>query len=393
MIKIVYYWFCKLLMLDLIIVKEHQRGLLFRNGKFVNMLLPGLHRFFNPSGQLAYEIADLNTLEFSSKYADTLVKQHPDVIARHFCLIDVSDQQVAIILVNGKMHAVLPPGTRKIFWKELYDLSVEFVNFTEQYDIPAARVIALSMLRSDAVLMQVVPEGYAGLLFKDGKFVKTVPAGVYGYWNAHKNIKMDIIDTRLQQVEIAGQEMLTQDRVSLRVTLICHFVIVDPVKARISVTNFGDMMYKEVQFGIREAVGAKPLDDLLSDKDALNTVVLAYVKDTLRDIGLDVRNIGVKDIILPGDMREIMNKVLEAKKLAEANQIKRREETAATRSLLNTAKLMENNPILMRLKELETLEKLTEHIGTLNVYSGFEGLLQQLSSMKNMAALPEQEKK
>lgn len=146
--------------------------------------------------------------------------------------------------------------------------------------------------------------------------------------------------------------------------------------------KYGDHLYKELQFGIREAVGAKTLDDLLADKDALNSVILGEVKPKLAEVGMDIRSIGIKDIILPGDMRDIMNKVIEAKKLAEANQIKRREETAATRSLLNTAKLMEDRPILLRLKELETLEKLAEKIGNLHVYGGFDKLLNDLVTLK-----------
>lgn len=82
----------------------------------------------------------------------------------------------------------------------------------------------------------------------------------------------------------------------------------------------------------------------------------------------------MKDVILPGEMKEILNRVVEAEKVAQANLIKRREETAATRSLLNTARLMDENPTLMRLKELETLEKVTAKIDKLTVYGGLEGV-------------------
>lgn len=84
---------------------------------------------------------------------------------------------------------------------------------------------------------------------------------------------------------------------------------------------------------------------------------------------------GVKDVILPGDMKEILNQVVEAEKVAQANVIRRREETAATRSLLNTAKLMDDNPTLLRLKELEMLEKVTEKVDRLTVFGGLDGVL------------------
>ena len=86
----------------------------------------------------------------------------------------------------------------------------------------------------------------------------------------------------------------------------------------------------------------------------------------------------MKDVILPGEMKEILNQVVQAEKAAQANVIKRREETAATRSLLNTAKLMEESPTLLRLKELETLEKVTEKIDKLTVFGGLEGVLSNL---------------
>ena len=87
---------------------------------------------------------------------------------------------------------------------------------------------------------------------------------------------------------------------------------------------------------------------------------------------------GVKDVILPGEMKTILNQVVEAEKIAQANLINRREETAATRSLLNTARLMEENPTLLRLKELETLEKVTEKIDKLTVFGGLEGVLKDM---------------
>ena len=99
-------------------------------------------------------------------------------------------------------------------------------------------------------------------------------------------------------------------------------------------------------------------------------------------LGVEVLGVGVKDVILPGEMKEILNGVVQAEKLAQANVIRRREEANATRSLLNTAKLVEQSPVLMRLKELEALEKVTEKIGKLTVFGGLDGVLKQLVSLK-----------
>jgi len=110
----------------------------------------------------------------------------------------------------------------------------------------------------------------------------------------------------------------------------------------------------------------------------LNQVITEGIRSRVSEYGISVASVGVRDIFLPGDMKTILNQVVEAEKSAEANLIKRREETAAIRSLHNTARMMENNPTLMRLKELEVLEKVTEQIGNISVYSGLEGIMNDL---------------
>jgi regulator of protease activity HflC (stomatin/prohibitin superfamily) len=97
---------------------------------------------------------------------------------------------------------------------------------------------------------------------------------------------------------------------------------------------------------------------------------------------MELLGVGVKDLILPGEMKDILNGVVQAEKTAQANVIRRREEANATRSLLNTAKLLEDSPVLLRLKELETLEKVTEKIDKLTVFGGLDGVLKQLVSIK-----------
>ena len=143
-----------------------------------------------------------------------------------------------------------------------------------------------------------------------------------------------------------------------------------------------DHLYKEVQFGLRGAVGTRTLDALLEDKEVIDKSVADYLKARFTSLAIAVKSVGVKDIILPGDMKELLGKVVEAEKVAQANVIRRREETNATRSLLNTAKVMESNAVALRLKELETLEKVTEKIGTISVYGGLDAVLNDLVRMK-----------
>src|SRR6202000_363429 len=117
-------------------------------------------------------------------------------------------------------------------------------------------------------------------------------------------------------------------------------------------------------------------------KSVLDAELRAYVDARLGETGIEVMELGVKDVILPGEIRALLNKVIEAERTAKANLIRRQEETAATRSLLNTAKLIESNPLLMRLKELEALEKLVEKVGRIDLHAsdggGFDALLDNL---------------
>ena len=116
----------------------------------------------------------------------------------------------------------------------------------------------------------------------------------------------------------------------------------------------------------------------LADKTSVDSVIASDVTEPLAAVGIDIKSVGIKDIILPGEMKDILNQVVLAEKTAQANNIRRREETAATRSLLNTAKLMEENPLLIRLKELETLEKVTDRVERLTVFGGLDGVLKDM---------------
>ena len=191
------------------------------------------------------------------------------------------------------------------------------------------------------------------------------------------------VDLRPQALEVTAQEILTKDRVGIRVTLTAFARIIDHEKAAQSSADASAALYRFIQFAIREAVAARTLDEILAARDTIDREVRAYVTERAAALGMEVGEIGVKDIILPGDVRDLLNKVVEAERIAKANIIRRQEETAATRSLLNTAKLMENNPLLLRLKELEALEKLVEKVGRIDLHTGagaggFDALLSNL---------------
>lgn len=367
-----------------IVIGDGERGLLYRNRRLTRVLSAGVYRFVDPLQRLTVAVHNIARAEYNGADAEVLMAQGGVMLAEHFVLADVGTQQVGLVLKNGKLEDVLTPGTRKLYWKDLVSVDVRLVSLAESLEVDAAvaaRLRQLGVLARVAVVVDVPVES-AGLLFIDSKLARTLVPGSYAFWNFQKNVAAEVIELRVQSLEVSGQELLTRDKVSLRVNLAASLRVIDPVAARTKVTKFGDYLYRELQYGLRKAVSAKTLDELLGDKASLDADIFAYVRGRVTELGIEVLGVGVKDVILPGDMKDILNSVVQAEKAAQANVIRRREEANATRSLLNTARLIEESPTLMRLKELEALEKVTEKIDKLTVFGGLDGVLKQLVSLQ-----------
>jgi regulator of protease activity HflC (stomatin/prohibitin superfamily) len=185
---------------------------------------------------------------------------------------------------------------------------------------------------------------------------------------------------RETMVDVSGQDIMTADKVTLRLNAVATYHVVDARKAVTSVDDLRQTMYRETQLALRAVLGARELDQFLADKDTVAGEVEALLRKRAVELGVEIVSVGVRDVILPGDMKDLMNKVTEAKKAAEANLIARREETAAMRSQANTAKLLESSQTLMRLRELEVLEKIAGS-GKLNVVLGEKGLAERVVNL------------
>ncbi len=372
-----------------IAIAQHERGLMFRNRSFETVLEPGVYRIFDPLKRVEVQVYDLTVPEFEHPRVDFLVKEARATVEKYFSIVELGDREVGLVLENGKIAGVLAPGKRQLYWRGPIDVSVEVHDIGESFELAPklARLLVrakqpLAAVVADAVSAAEVPDTAVGLLIVDGSLAKVLEPGLHAFWKFQRALKIELVDRRVQAMEVAGQEILTRDKVSLRVNLTALWQVLDAVKARSELTNFVEYVYKELQFALREAVGARVLDELLGDKGALDREIGESVRAKVEAHGLAVRSVGVKDVILPGEMKQILNQVVEAEKVAQANLIKRREETAATRSLLNTARLMDENPTLLRLKELETLEKVTEKIDKLTVFGGLDGVLKDVVRIK-----------
>ena len=371
------------------IVRKHERGLLFKNGDFIKFLEPGTHRYFG----LGYTVEryDLSVAEFQHRLVDYMLENEREALDRVIDVIETGADEVAVIYLKERPAAVLGPAERALYWKGIVKVRVERFDLNEGIALDARLTKQLVNGRDAKVLSVaeysvyacIVPDGHVGLLYVDGELTETLAAGLHAFWNVSHAVGVELVDLRVKALEVQGQEILTKDKVALRINVTATYQYVDAAKAVHAVKDPLDQLYKEIQFGLRAAVGTRKLDALLEDKTAIDHDIAAHLGKRFAEIGLSVISVGVKDIILPGDMKDLLGKVVEAEKAAQANVIRRREETNATRSLLNTAKVMESNNVALRLKELETLEKITENVGDLSVVGGLDALLNGLVNIKS----------
>ena len=377
-------------------VKKNERGLLLRNGDFDRVLQPGTHWLFAGLDALRVELFALEWPLFNHALAEYLMSKEPAVVAAEFVRAELGEHQVGLRTENGTLVEVLAPATRALYWKGLVDVKVEVLDIggvthaADKAELPAALVQRLvqTQLRQRSIaglagVLQVqVPETGAGILWIDGQVERLLAPGSYAFWKFNRHVAVELVDLRLQAVEVSGQEILTRDKVALRLNLSANWRYGDVLKAYTQLAKPAEHLYRELQFGLRAAVGTRTLDELLENKTVIDEVVTAQVKGKLAAFGLVLEGVGVKDIVLPGEMKTILAQVVEAGKSAEANVIRRREETAATRSLLSTAKVMEDNPVALRLKELETLERVAERIDKISVFGGLDQVLNGLVKLR-----------
>ncbi len=364
-----------------IMINENQRGFLFKNGKYVKMLAAGKYCLF---GGREIEITELDQPIVSKRCTlDTLLRD--ETVANSVSVIEVADEELALHFVNGKFVSVLRQG-KYAFWEAAgrHEYRISDIS-TPEVDPSVPEYIFTKLPAAYYTKVEVLEYQKARLYFNQ-KFVRILDAGTYYFWKTGVKIDVGYVDTRLTQMDVTGQEILTQDKVSLRINFVCSYRVTDYVKILTEIDDFAEQMHVAAQLALREYVGKHKLDEILESKDQMSEFVFEKLKAKEKELYVEITDAGVKDIILPGEIREIMNTVLVAEKRAQANVITRREEVASTRSLLNTAKLMDENQTLYRLKELEYVERICENVGNITLNSAGDMLAQLTGIIKGNRA-------
>lgn len=274
-----------------------------------------------------------------------------------------------------------------------------------------------------------IKETHQGLWYEDGVLLKVVGAGRYRIPKYHAIqwlrrlmgkkrqplVEIILVDIRERELTIKGQEILTADKVAIRVSILTQFYVTDPGAALHRVQNYEDRLYSDLQLAARRSLAAMTLEDILTNRNRLSEDILQEVKESARGYGVEILRSDVKDLVFPGNLQDVMNRVLAAERLsevqlieartqtqvqqleneatalaqrlasqteAEIQRIKMEAEMQALREREQVATVYQRHPALMRLLELETLKDVAQNANA-RIYLGFDGPVRENRSERS----------
>lgn len=358
-----------------ITVPQATIALVFKNGHYHSFLTEGNHFLW---GNFNVVLQDM-TVAFHPPVSVSILEQDQELM-RFLKVVEIADQELGILYEDGRFKRAIPTG-KYAFWKGYVDYSVEVMSLKSTTIPEGFNEYLLSRVElAPFVRTFQIASNQVGLQFRNGTFDKELAPGKYSYWSTEEVITVQVVDMRKQTLEINGQEILTKDKAAVRMNFSTIYQVIHPTLAFVENKDMTSQLYTAGQMALREFVGTLTLDELLESKASVTEYVLKALKSKAEQLGVAIKDAGIRDIILPGEVKEIMAKVMIAHKTAQANSITRREETAATRSLLNTAKLMEDNEMLFKLKEMEYVEKIADKINSISL-SGGNQIMDQLKDI------------
>jgi regulator of protease activity HflC (stomatin/prohibitin superfamily) len=193
-----------------------------------------------------------------------------------------------------------------------------------------------------------------GLLYRDGRLDRVLEPGLYRFW-ATERVEVAKVSLREMSHVVAGQAILTADRVEVRVTLVAQYRVTDPTLAVNAVENYTEHLHQELQLALRDVVAGRTIDQLLESRDEIGTELLRLTADGARRYGVALSPVGLRDVVLPREVQRVFLLEVEADRAGRAELVKARHEVAAARARANTAKILAESPEVARLQELDAL--------------------------------------
>lgn len=268
----------------------------------------------------------------------------------------------------------------------------------------------------------IIKPTHRGLWYEDGVLKRVLEPGRYvkpryinvGFYRRPR-VEVVLVDVRERELTIKGQEILTADKVAIRVSIVVQFRVADPAAALHAVVNFEERLYSDVQLAARRSLATMTLEDILTNRNRLSNDILRDVQEAAQGYGVSIFRADVKDLVFPGNLQEIMNRVLAAERMSQAQlveartksevqrieaqakaeaqrldaearaaadrlaaqsesetqRVKTEADVAALRQREAAAKAYTTHPALLRLQELETLRELAR-IANARIYIGFD---------------------
>jgi regulator of protease activity HflC (stomatin/prohibitin superfamily) len=357
-------------------IRPLERGLLYRDRVFVRVLGPGWHFLLG----WRVRVVKLSVRDVFVESADLDVIVRSGTLGDEALVLDLSEYQRALVWVDGRFVAILGRGLW-VAWTVFRQVRAEVLDArTVRCEHPDLAAVLANPQAPRFLEQAQVESGQVALVLIDGRLAATLEPGRYAFWKDVARLKVVYVDMRERVIDVSGQEIMTADKVTLRLNAMVTYRVTDPARATAAVESYEQSLYREAQLALRAVIGSRELDALLAGKDGVARELEELVRARGAELGLQVSGLGIRDVILPGEMKTLLNRVTEAKKAAEADLITRREETAAMRSQANTARIFESSPALMRLRELETLEKVADK-AKLTVVLGEAGLAEKVSKL------------
>ena len=214
-------------------------------------------------------------------------------------------------------------------------------------------IVAVVILKALPLRRIVIFEYQRGLKYRKGRFQATLTAGQY--WIVPPTTHITAVDVRPQFITIPGQEVISADGVTLKISIAAEYEVADPAIAINKNANYQGAFYLVLQMAVREIVGREKVDAIIESRASLSGRIGELTRDKIASLGLRLISAEVKDVMLPGELRRTFSQVVKAQKEGLAALERARGESAALRNLANAAKMMEDNPNLLQLRALQTL--------------------------------------
>ena len=214
-------------------------------------------------------------------------------------------------------------------------------------------VIVAALAARQLLARVTIFEYQRGLMYRDGRFRSLLGPGTH--WVFRPTTVVQTIDVRESLLPLTGQELVTADGISIKISLAARYRVADPVKAMNSVAGYLMVLHSELQVALREVVGQQPIDQLLQQRDQIGRETLARATGPATALGIELVSVDAKDLMFSGPTKKIFAQVVEARQQGLAALEKARGETAALRNLANAARLVEERPALMQLRLLQQI--------------------------------------